>query len=143
MSPLNISLPMKMDDSVRVLGLRLNLMAAVVAVLALVLAVALVAVHLRRRAQAPAGSPARSLAVLALMLGLLVLLPSALIVYTVHCVVEGGCQLWGLLIMVAFVAYIAVTLLKRGAVAAMLSNLVARRRGLARAASRAASAIKA
>jgi hypothetical protein len=48
----------------------------------------------------------------------------------VHCVVEGGCQLWGLLLMALFVAYVAVTLLKRGAAAAVLGNLVSRRRAL-------------
>lgn len=134
MSPLNISLPLKMGDSVRVLGLRLNLMAAVAAALAVVLAAAMVVAHLRRTR--------RNLAVLALMMLLGVLLPSALIVYTVHCVVEGGCQLWGLLITVAFVAYIAVTLLKRGAVAAMLANVLARRRDVGRAAKKAIATIK-
>lgn len=143
MSPLRISLPMKMDDSVRLLGVRMNLMAAVVAAIALALAAALVVAHLRRRAQAPAGSPARSAAVLAIMLLALVLLPSALLVYTVHCVVEGGCQLWGLLLMIAFVGYVAVTLLKRGAVAAMLANIISRRKQLSGAAKTAVSRIKA
>jgi len=143
MSAFRIALPMKMDDSVRLAGVRMNLMAGVTAVVALFLLVALVAVYLRRRAKAPAGSPARSLGVLALLLVLLVLIPSALFVYTVHCVVEGGCQLWGLLLMILFVGYVALTLFKRGALTAMLANLVARRGKIASAAKAAARRLRA
>ena len=106
---------MKVTDRVNLFGVEMAAPAAIVVAVAALMVVFLVVSALRQR------SGIRKLTAV-LMVLVYVALPAALFGYTTHCVVLGDCQIWALVLALAFVFYASVTMANYRHMGQLLQN---------------------
>jgi len=110
-------MPMQIDDSIEIAGLKMAMPAALVVAIGALMVIFLAISALRKN------SGIRQVTAL-VMVFVYVALPAALFAYTIHCLVAGKCSVWALILTIVFVLYAGIAMANYRAMGTILQNAI-------------------